>query len=275
MQVKDKVMIVTGGSNGIGEALCRRFAKQGARTVVVADIDVKGAQALAEEIGGRAVQCDVSREDDVVQLVRQTEAAYGAVDLYCSNAGIIIMGLVEVSNADWQRIWEINVMSHVYAARAVLPGMLRRGSGGFVITASAAGLLNQIDSSSYTATKHAAVGLAENLAINYGDRGIQVSVICPMAVRSLMTRNGGGIAALDGMLEAEQVAEDLIAALDRGQFMILPHPQVKAYLQHKAEDYERWIQGMQHLRTRHLPDSFARGFTQTNGAKAPTETLQC
>ncbi|MFO7599852.1 MAG: SDR family oxidoreductase [Candidatus Desulfacyla sp.] len=275
MQVKDKVIIVTGGSNGIGEALCRRFAREGAKAVVVADIDVKGAQALAEEIGGLAVQCDVSREDDVVHLVRQTEAAYGAVDLYCSNAGIIIMGLVEVSNADWQRIWEINVMSHVYAARAVLPGMLRRGSGGFVITASAAGLLNQIDSSSYTATKHAAVGLAENLAINYGDRGIQVSVICPMAVRSLMTRNGGGIAALDGMLEAEQVAEDLIAALDRGQFMILPHPQVKAYLQHKAADYERWIQGMQHLRMRHLPDSFARGFTQTNGTKAPTETIQC
>jgi NAD(P)-dependent dehydrogenase (short-subunit alcohol dehydrogenase family) len=255
MQIKNKVVIVTGGANGIGAALCRRFAREGARAVVVADMDEPGARALAGEIHGLAVQCDVSREEDVIRLVRQTETAYGAVDLYCSNAGIIIMGLFEVSNPDWQRIWEINVMSHVYAARAVLPGMLRRGSGGFVITASAAGLLNQIDSTPYTATKHAAVGLAENLAINYGDRGIQVSVICPMAVRSLMTRNGGGIAALDGMLEAEQVAEDLMAALDQGRFMILPHPQVKDYLQHKAADYERWIHGMQRLRAQHLPDA--------------------
>jgi NAD(P)-dependent dehydrogenase (short-subunit alcohol dehydrogenase family) len=255
MQIKNKVVIVTGGANGIGAALCRRFAREGARAVVVADMDEPGARALAGEIHGLAVQCDVSREEDVIRLVRQTETAYGAVDLYCSNAGIIIMGLFEVSNPDWQRIWEINVMSHVYAARAVLPGMLRRGSGGFVITASAAGLLNQIDSTPYTATKHAAVGLAENLAINYGDRGIQVSVICPMAVRSLMTRNGGGIAALDGMLEAEQVAEDLMAALDQGRFMILPHPQVKGYLQHKAADYERWIHGMQRLRAQHLPDA--------------------
>jgi NAD(P)-dependent dehydrogenase (short-subunit alcohol dehydrogenase family) len=255
MRVKDKVTIVTGGSNGIGAALCRRFAREGARAVVVADIDMQGAQALSEEIDGLAVRCNVALEEDVIQLVRQVEATCGPIDLYCSNAGIIIQGLVEVSNADWQRVWEINVMSHVYAARSVLPGMLQRGSGGFIITASAAGLLNQIDSTSYTATKHAAVGLAENLAINYGDRGIQVSVICPMAVRSLMTRNGGGIAALDGMLEAGQVAEDLIAALDKGQFMVLPHPQVKDYLQHKAADYERWIQGMQRLRARHLPDA--------------------
>jgi len=255
MQVKDKVVIVTGGANGIGEALCRRFAREGAKVVVVADTDEQGARALAEEIDGLAVPCDVSREKDIVRLVRQTETTYGGVDLYCSNAGIIIMGLMEVSNTDWQRIWEINVMSHVYAARAVLPGMLKRGSGGFVITASAAGLLNQIDSMSYTATKHAAVGLAENLAINYGDRGIQVSAICPMAVRSLMTRDGGGIAALDGMLEAEQVAGDLIVALDQGRFMILPHPQVKDYLQRKAADYERWIHGMQRLRSRYLPDS--------------------
>ena len=254
MQVKDKVIIITGGSSGIGAALCRRFTQEGAKAVVVADINEQGAQALAEDIGGMAVRCDVAKEEDIVRLVRQTEAQYGPIDLYCSNAGILIKGLLEVSNADWQRIWEINVMSHVYAARAVLPGMLQRGSGGFVITASAAGLLGQIDSMSYSATKHAAVGLADNLAINYGDRGIQVSVICPMAVRSLMTRNGGGIAALDGMLEAEQVAEDLIAALDQGRFMILPHPQVGNYLQRKATDYERWIRGMQQLRARHLPD---------------------
>jgi len=255
MQVKDKVIIVTGGANGIGAALCRGFAREGARAVVVADMDVEGAKALAGTINGLAVPCDVSREEDIIRLIHRTQDECGPVDIYCSNAGIIVMGLMEVVNSDWQRIWEINVMSHVYAARAVIPGMLQRGSGAFIITASAAGLLNQIDSAPYTATKHAAVGLAENLAINYGDRGIQVSVLCPMAVRSLMTRNGGGIAALDGMLEAEQVAEDLSVGLDRGQFMIMPHPQVKDYFQHKAMDYDRWIRGMQRLRARHLPDT--------------------
>ena len=145
-------------------------------------------------------------------------------------------------------------MSHIYGARAVIPGMLKRGSGGFVITASAAGLLNQIDSTPYTTTKHAAVGVADNLAINYGDRGVQISVICPMAVRSLMTRDGGGIAALDGMLEAEQVAEDVMVALDQKQYMIMPHARVKEYLQGKAADYDRWVKGMQRLRTKYLPD---------------------
>ena len=254
MQVKDKVAIVTGGSNGIGAALCRKLFQEKARAVVVADIDVKGAQTLADEIGGLAIQCNVAREEEIFKLVRQTEDHFGPVDLFFSNAGIMIQGLLEVSNADWQRIWEINVMSHIYGARAVIPGMMERGSGGFVITASAAGLLNQIDSTPYTTTKHAAVGVADNLAINYGDKGIQVSVICPMAVRSLMTLSGGGIAALDGMLEAEQVAEDVILALDQGRFMILPHGKVKDYLQMKAADYDRWIKGMQRLRAKHLPD---------------------
>lgn len=254
MQVKDKVAIVTGGSNGIGAALCRRLAQEKARSVVIADIDIQGAQTLAHEIGGMAVQCDVAREEQIFELVRQTEDRFGPVDLFFSNAGIMIQGLLEVSNADWQRIWEINVMSHVYGARAVIPGMMERGSGGFVITASAAGLLNQIDSTPYTTTKHAAVGVADNLAINYGDKGIQVSVLCPMAVRSLMTRNAGGIAALDGMLEAEQVAEDVIFALEEERYMVMPHAEVKDYLQKKAADYDRWIKGMQRLRTKYLPD---------------------
>ncbi len=254
MKVKDKVAVVTGGSNGIGAALCRRLAQEKAGAVIVADIDYQGAQALAEEIGGLAVQCDVAKEEEISKLVRKTEEQCGPVDVFFSNAGIMIQGLLEVSNADWQRIWDINVMSHIYGARAVIPGMLKRGSGGFIITASAAGLLNQIDSTPYTTTKHAAVGVADNLAINYGDRGIQVSVICPMAVRSLMTRNGGGIAALDGMLEAEQVAEDVMVALEEGRYMIMPHARVKDYLQGKAADYDRWVKGMQRLRTKYLPD---------------------
>ena len=255
MLAEGKVAIVTGGSNGIGAALCRRLAREKAKGIVVADIDAQGAHVLAGDIGGMAVPCDVAKEEEIIHLIRQTEERFGPVDLFFSNAGIMIQGLLEVSNADWQRIWEINVMSHIYGARAVIPGMLTRGSGGFVITASAAGLLNQIDSTPYTTTKHAAVGIADNLAINYGDRGIQISVICPMAVRSLMTRNGGGIAALDGMLEAEQVAEDVMVALKQKQYMIMPHIKVKDYLQAKAADYERWIKGMQRLRKKHLPDS--------------------
>ena len=254
MRVKDKVAIVTGGANGIGEALCRRLAQEKAGAVVVADLDERAAQTLAGEIGGMAVQCDVAKEEEIFKLVHQTEDRFGPVDLFFSNAGIMIQGLLEVSNEDWQRIWEINVMSHIYGARAVIPGMLKRGSGGFVITASAAGLLNQIDSTPYTTTKHAAVGVADNRAINYGDRGVQISVICPMAVRSLMTRDGGGIAALDGMLEAEQVAEDVMVALDQKQYMIMPHARVKEYLQGKAADYDRWVKGMQRLRTKYLPD---------------------
>lgn len=254
MQVKDKVAIVTGGSNGIGAALCRRLAQENAKAVVVADIDFQGAKALAGEIGGMALQCDVASEEEIIGLVRQTEDRFGPVDLFFSNAGIMIQGLLEVSNADWQRIWEINVMSHIYGARAVIPGMLERGSGGFVITASAAGLLSQINSVPYTTTKHAAVGVADNLAINYGDRGVQVAVLCPMAVRSLMTQNGGGIAALDGMLEADEVAGDVMVALEEGRYMIMPHTRVKDYLQRKAADYDRWVKGMQRLRAKYLPD---------------------
>jgi len=246
-------VVVTGGANGIGAALCQRFAKEGAKGVVVADVDASSAQALAEKIDGLAVPCNVAREGDIVELVRRTEARYGAIDVYCSNAGIIARGLLETSNDDWQRVWEINVMAHVYAARAVLPGMLQRRSGAFVMTCSAAGLLNQIDSISYTATKHAALGVADNLAINYGGEGVEFTVVCPMAVRSLMTRKGGGIAALDGMLEAEQVADDVARAVQDGRYMVLPHQEVEEYFRRKASDYDRWIRGMQRLRARHSP----------------------
>lgn len=252
MNVNGKTVVVTGGAGGIGAALCRRFAREGARGVVVADVDEAAAAALAEEINGLAVHCDVSREAEIAALVEQARAHFGPVDLFCSNAGIIIKGQLEVSDRQWQRIWQINVMAHVHAARAVIPGMLSRGGGGFIITASAAGLLNQIDSAPYSTTKHAAVGLADNLAINYGDRGIYVAVICPMAVKTHMTRHGGGIAALDGMLEAEQVADSVIQAMGAEHFMILPHPEVKTYFQKKAGNYEGWLKAMQRLRAQHL-----------------------
>jgi NAD(P)-dependent dehydrogenase (short-subunit alcohol dehydrogenase family) len=250
MKMDAKVVVVTGGAEGIGAALCRRLAKEGAR-VMVADIDEKGAQALAGEIGGLALRCDVGREADVMRLVSHTEERFGPIDLFFSNAGIMVKGDIEVTNADWQRIWEINVMSHVYAARALIPKMLQRGVGGFICTASAAGLLSQIGSAPYSVTKHAAVGFAESLAITYGDRGLKVAVICPQAVRTQMTRQGAGVAAVDGMIEADQVADCVMEALQEGRFMVLPHPEVKTYMQRKTADYDRWIGGMQRLKVRY------------------------
>ena len=257
MNIEEKVVVVTGGAGGIGAALCRRFAKEGAR-LVVADIDGDEARTVADQIGGRGVRCDAGREEDIIGLVRQTEAEFGPVDIFCSNAGIMIKGDLGVTNAEWHRIWEVNLMSHVYAARATIPGMLARGGGWFIITASAAGLLSQIGSAPYSTTKHAAVGLAENLAITYGDHGLKVSAICPQAVRTDMTLHGGGVAALDGMLEADQVADCLMEALEENRFMVLPHPEVKTYMAHKATDYERWIRAMQRLKMRFQPDQSTR-----------------
>lgn len=252
MEIRDKVTVVTGGASGIGEALCRRFAKEGAKAVVVADIDEQGARAVAQEIGGLSVRCDVRREEDVVHLVEKTEEQCGPIDLFCANAGIIVLGSVDVPAEDWQRIWEVNVMSHVYAAKAVIPRMIARGGGYLLHTASAAGLLSQIGSAPYSVTKHAAVGLAENLAITYGDQGIKVSVLCPQAVRTAMTRQGGGVAAVDGMIEADQVADDVVRALAEERFLILPHPEVQTYMERKVADYDRWLSGMRRLQRRFL-----------------------
>jgi NAD(P)-dependent dehydrogenase (short-subunit alcohol dehydrogenase family) len=206
MEVRGKIVVVTGGASGIGRALCLRFARESAKAVVVADLDEAGATAVAAAVSGASVICDVRREEDIIRLVRITEERFGPIDLFCSNAGIIVPGGVEVENESWQRIWEINVMAHVYAARAVIPGMIERGGGALLITASAAGLLSQIGSAPYSVTKHAAVGLAENIAITYGDRGIKVFALCPQAVRTEMTRQGGGVAALDGLMEPDQLA---------------------------------------------------------------------
>jgi NAD(P)-dependent dehydrogenase (short-subunit alcohol dehydrogenase family) len=250
MEVRDKVVVVTGGALGIGRALCRRFAREGARAIVVADVNEAGAKAVAEEVKGRAVTCDVRKEEDIVKLVRFTEETFGAIDFFCSNAGIIVIGNVEVSNADWQRIWEINVMAHVFAARAAFPGMIKRGGGVFMITASAAGLLSQIGSTPYSVTKHAAVGLAEDLQITYGDQGIKIFALCPQAVNTEMTKMGGGVAAVDGLMPAEQLADAVIEGFKKEEFLILPHPEVRTYMQRKTADYDRWLQGMRRLQAR-------------------------
>lgn len=259
MDVTGKIVVVTGGAGGIGYGLCRRFSREGAKAVIVADVNEAQAKTVAGEIHGTAVRCDVRREEDIIGLVRFTEETCGPIDLFCSNAGIIVFGGVDVVNDDWQRIWEINVLSHVYAARAVIPRMIKHGGGAFLITASAAGLLSQIGSAPYSATKHAAVGLAESIAITYGDQGIMAFALCPQAVRTEMTRQGGGVAALDGLMEPEELAEAVIEGLKREEFLILPHHEVRTYLQRKASDYDRWIRGMRRLQARFIQGAPLKG----------------
>ena len=258
MKLRDKIAVVTGGANGIGRALCRRFAAEGARGVVVADLDGAEAESVAAEIGGLAVHVDVSREADIVRLVERATARFGVIDLFCSNAGIMTEGGLEATDEQWQRIWQINFMAHVYAARAVLPGMLARGQGYLLQTASAAGLLTQIGSAPYAVTKHAAVSLAEWLAVTYGDRGIRVSCLCPQGVRTNMlahAETGPGRFLLEGALDPQQVAEAVIAGLAEERFLILPHPEVGEYLRRKADDYDRWLRGMRRLQAKVQPAS--------------------
>lgn len=259
MDVRDRVVVVTGGASGIGRALCRTFAEAGAAAIVVSDIDEAGAGAVADEFGdrGRAVTTNVAVEADVQRLVKTTEDEFGRIDLFCSNAGILVPGGAEAPDEGWDRIWHINVLAHVYAARAVLPGMLGRGEGYLLNTASAAGLLTQLGSAPYSVTKHAAVGLAEWLSITYGDRGIRVSCLCPQGVWTNMTGAGGrrrdatavaaSTAGRDGFLEAEEVAAIVLEALAEERFLILPHPEVATYEQRRAGDRERWLRGMRRI----------------------------
>jgi NAD(P)-dependent dehydrogenase (short-subunit alcohol dehydrogenase family) len=254
MKLEGKVVVVTGGANGIGSALSRRFAAEGAAGVVVADMDVAGAEKVAAEIGGLAVKTDVSRDVDVQGLVEQATAAYGPIDLFCSNAGIGgFVGGTEVPNDEWQRIWEINVMAHVYAARAVLPAMLARGEGYLLQTVSAAGLLTQIGSAPYSVTKHAAMAFAEWLSITYGDAGIRVSALCPQGVRTRMLGEFDHRATdflRETAISPEEVAEAVVQGLADERFLILPHAEVDEYFRRKGADYERWLRGMRRLQAK-------------------------
>jgi NAD(P)-dependent dehydrogenase (short-subunit alcohol dehydrogenase family) len=232
--------------------LARRFAQEGAKLVVCSDRNGDGVREVAEGIGGLAFETDVSREADIQRLIEQVEAEQGPIDLFCSNAGIGIGGGAEVSDEGWRRIWDVNVMAHVWVARHLIPRMIERGGGYLLNTASAAGLLSQIGSAPYAVTKHAAVGLAEWLAITHGDKGIKVSVLCPQAVRTAMTAaNPDGVASVDGMIEPEAVAEACVRAIEAEQFLVLPHPVVLEYMRRKTGDYDRWIGGMRKLQRRY------------------------
>jgi NAD(P)-dependent dehydrogenase (short-subunit alcohol dehydrogenase family) len=253
MEIRGKVAVVTGGASGIGAALARRFAQEGAAGVVVADLDEAGAQGVAAEIGGIAIRTDVSDEAQVQALIARATQHYGRVDILCSNAGLAVGGGLQASNADWQRLWEVNLMAHVYGARAVVPQMLDRGEGYLLQTASAAGLLSHPESAVYAVTKHAAVALAEWLSIQYGDKGIRVSCLCPQGVRTpmLMGKQGERKSFLqDNMVSPEQVAQDCVAAMRDERFLVLPHPEVLDYLRGKAADVERWLGGMRRLRAK-------------------------
>lgn len=256
MELAGKVAIVTGGGNGIGRALCHAFATAGAKAVIVADMNAEAAVRVAHETGGVAMETNVACEADVARLVTQVVQKCGVIDLFCSNAGLGVDGGFEAPDTDWQRSWEVNVMAHVYAARALLPEMLARRSGYLLQTVSAAGLLTQHGSAPYSVTKHAALALAEWMSITYGDRGIKVSALCPMGVRTNMlfkAEFGGGSFLLETAIEPEQVAQEVLKGLAEERFLILPHPDVAEYFRRKASDYDRWLGGMRRLQATAQP----------------------
>ena len=257
MELRDKVVLVTGGADGIGRALCRRFAAEGVRGLAVVDRQAQATADLATELGPTVIglTADVAREADVIAAVQATEERFGPIDLLVSNAGIGTGGGVDAPNEAWQQIWEVNLMAHVYAARAVLPAMIARGEGYLLSTASAAGLLTNIGAAPYSVTKHAAVALAEWLAITHGDQGIKVSCLCPQGVRTNMLLAGaddpaGAVVLAQGAIEPEDVAEAVVQGLRAESFLILPHPEVITHFQRKAGDYDRWIGGMRKLQRR-------------------------
>jgi NAD(P)-dependent dehydrogenase (short-subunit alcohol dehydrogenase family) len=251
MEVADRVVVVTGGARGIGRSLARKFAAAGAEMVIVADIDADAAWSVARDIGGMAIRCDVSKETEVAQLVEKVHIAKGRIDIFCSNAGIAVDGGPETANSEWQRIWEVNVMAHVYVARYALPSMLARGEGYVVGTVSAAGLLNHLFAAPYGVTKAAALSFFEWLSIAHGDEGIKVSCICPQGVKTdmLAAERRKGLDFLTATaLEPEQVADAALQGIHDEKFLILPHSEVAEYFVRRASDYERWLRGMRRLR---------------------------
>lgn len=253
MHVEGKVVVVTGAARGIGRALAERFVREGARFVVASDVDREELLGTAGAIGATAHVADVTSEGEIGQLVEATEARFGPIDLFCSNAGISHPGGPEVSNADFERVFDVNYRSHLYAARNLVPKMIARGHGYLLNTASAAGVLTQIGSLAYAVTKHAAVALAEWLSVTYGDQGLKVSVLCPQGVRTrllLGERGERNNFLTPGAIEPSDVADAVIKGLEEERFLILPHPEVAEYMRRKTSDYDRWLRGMRRLQAR-------------------------
>ncbi len=247
MEIKNKVIVVTGGSGGIGQALASSFIHENARVVILLDINFNNFVFKNNKLISKI--CDVTIEKDLTRIIDEINLEFGLIDIFCSNAGILSLGNEQTSIEEWDKNWNLHVMSHVIAAKKLIPEMLKRGSGYFVNTSSAAGLLSHIDSVTYSTTKHAAIGFAEWIAITYGKQGIGVSILCPQAVKTAMTKGRENeISALDGMMKPEQVALDVVKAIKEETFLISPHNQVLGYFQNKANNYSRWIGGMQKLR---------------------------
>jgi len=253
MELKDKVAVITGGSGGIGRAMAKAFLAEGAKAVMLADLDAAAVANAASELGCDGMACDVTDEAQVVALVERTRKRHGPIDLFCSNAGAGGQGvLLDAPNAVWQKQWELHVIAHVYAARAVLPAMIERGSGYLLNTASAAGLLAALGSGPYTVTKAAAVKLAEFISITHGDDGIKVSVLCPQGVNTAMAPRRLGDGQTDGIIEPDQLARTVVETLREERFYVLPHPEVEEYVRRKGDDVDRWLLGMRRLRRRSL-----------------------
>ncbi len=261
MELIDKVAVITGGSGGIGKAMAAAFLREGAKAVVLADLDESAVQAAAASVdpdgqrcNGQA--CDVTDEIAIRTLTTAAIEQFGHVDIFCSNAGAGASGLLtDAANEVWQQQWELHVMSHLYAARAVLPHMIERGSGYLLNTASAAGLLAAIGSGPYTVTKAAAVKLAEFLAISHADDGIRVSVLCPQGVNTAMAPKSLGDGQTDGIIEPEQLADVVIESMREERFHVLPHPEVEEYVRRKGDNIDRWLVGMQRLRRKSLSNT--------------------
>lgn len=256
MHLNDKVIIVTGGGSGIGAGLARRFAKEDPTVLVIADIDLDAAAAVAEETGGVAVLTDVSDPGANKDLIEATEDRFGPIDLFCANAGVGMIGDEQSDPSSWDRMWGINVMSHVHAARHLIPAWVARGEGYFLATVSAAGLLTNIGAAQYSVTKHAALAFAEWLAVTYGDAGVKVSALCPQFVNTPLLDAGEVFKRLgaNNTLEPSEVADAVVSGLQDERFLILPHPEVEKYFQNKANDYERWLGGMRKLQRSVFPD---------------------
>ena len=254
MEVENKRVIITGSANGIGSSLSRAFKERNVESMILVDLDELNNTKLSNEVGGIPYKADVGSEDDIIKLVEFAKQEMGGIDIFCSNAGISgAGGLLNTSNEDWSNIWNVNVMSHIHAAKHTLPIMLEQGSGYFMNTASAAGLLTQLGAAGYSVTKSAAVSFAEWLKITYGERGIGVSCLCPQGVRTSMVEDApeivGSLVSIDGLLEPDVVANEVIECIEKDQFLITPHPEVLEYMKIKASDPDRWINGMQSLAT--------------------------
>ncbi len=256
MNLKDKVIVITGAGSGIGEAMARRFAVESPSGLVLADLNLATAEAVAADVGGLAIEADVSDPDANEIIIQESEERFGPIDLFCANAGYGMTGDEQTPAEDWDRMWQVNFMSHVHAAKHLIPGWIARGEGYFLSTASAAGLLTNLKAAQYSVTKHAAVAFAEWLAVTYGDAGVKVSCLCPQFVNTPLVEAAEEFEALARtvLIEPDEVANTVVEGLRAEKFLILPHPEVERYFQNKANDYDRWIEGMRKLQSSVFPE---------------------